>query len=89
GLALAVLAVLAASAYFRLDLKTHGSMRTRLKLAAVCLVVAGGLVVAQFRPIARVSAGDAGAVESPDGAEVPSAPSNSDLELPATEIGAP
>ncbi|HUG90797.1 MAG TPA: hypothetical protein VML55_08195 [Planctomycetaceae bacterium] len=48
--ALAIVIVTAAAAYFRLDLATNGVYRLQLKLAAVSLIVAGGLALAQILP---------------------------------------
>jgi hypothetical protein len=48
--ALAVVIVTAAAAYFRLDLATQGAYRRRLKVAAVSLIVAGALALSQVHP---------------------------------------
>ena len=39
-----------ASTYFRLDARTFGKFRTRLKLATTSLIVAGGLLIIAFLP---------------------------------------
>jgi hypothetical protein len=49
--ALAIVIVTVAAAYFRLDLSTGGKYRAGLKLAAVSLIVAGALVLAQIHPL--------------------------------------
>ena len=54
---LAIVIVISAAAYFRLDLTTHGAYRRRLKVAAVSLIVAGALVVAQLHPFRAPASG--------------------------------
>jgi hypothetical protein len=56
---LATVIVIAAAAYFRLDLTTHGTYRRRLKIAAVSLIVAGALAVAQIYPFRSPAPGAA------------------------------
>ncbi|MCH8830308.1 MAG: hypothetical protein IID45_12090, partial [Planctomycetes bacterium] len=51
-IALLTLIVVAVAAYLRLDARTNGRFRIRLKLATTALIVAGGMLLTALIPVA-------------------------------------